>query len=79
MGGISMSKGYHHPKKQGPKCALCKRWNGDAEVTFFNPQMGFTFKMGVFGICMVNNAQLPSSCGVGFRNYEPSVEASRLL
>ena len=75
-----MSKGYYHPKKQPRgQCAFCKRWNGDAEVAFKNPQAGFEFKLGKFGTCMVFGSTQPSTGGSGCKSYEPSVEASRLL
>ena len=73
-----MGKNIAHPKKT-QKCAFCKRWNGDAGLEFKNPAMGFQFTTGVFGKCMASNSNQVSTNGSGCSNYEPSVEASRLL
>jgi len=73
-----MGKNTAHPKN-GSKCAFCKRWNGDAALTFKSPVVGFQFSTGVFGKCMATNSNQASTNGAGCKNYEPSVEASRLL
>ena len=67
-----------HPKK-GSKCAFCKRWDGDAKLTFKTPIVGFQFRTGVFGKCFATNSNQASTNGAGCKHYEPSVEASRLL
>jgi hypothetical protein len=73
-----MGKALYHPKK-GSKCAFCKRWNGNADLVFKHPSTGFEFTTGVFGKCMATNSNQPSTGGQQCRNYEPSVEASKLL
>lgn len=72
------SKQLFHPKN-GSRCAFCKRWNGDANIVFKNPQMGFEFTTGVYGKCMKKGGNMVSTTGHNCRDYEPSPEASRLL
>jgi hypothetical protein len=66
-----------HPKN--PKCALCKRWGGSANLVFKNKTTGFEFYTSVYGKCMANNCNVVSTHGAGCRHYEPSYEASRML
>jgi len=73
-----MGKTVCHPKRV-KKCAFCKRWNGDADLEIKNPASGIYFTMGVYGKCMVRNASRVSNAGDNCKEYEPSVEASRLL
>jgi len=73
-----MSRGLFHPKN-GKKCAFCKRWNGNANFIFKNAQVGYEYEIGVFGKCMKNGSNQPSTGGVNCRDYEPSVEANKLL
>jgi hypothetical protein len=73
-----MPRGLYHPKN-GPKCAFCKRWTGDADLVFKHPTTGFEFSAGVFGKCMATNSTQPSTGGSSCKKYEPSVEASRIL
>jgi hypothetical protein len=75
---LKMGKTIAHPKKT-QRCAFCKRWNGNAELEFKHSTTGFSFTTGVFGKCMATNSNQPSTNGNGCKNYEPSVEASRLL
>ncbi len=65
-----------HPRTV-KKCVFCKRWSGDANMIFKSPQSGFQFDLGVYGRCMANNSNQPSSGSCS--NYEPSAEASRIL
>lgn len=67
-----------HPKN-GKRCAFCKRWTGDARLIFKSPQVGYQFTTGVFGKCMKNGSTQTSTSGNGCKDYEPGVEASRLL
>lgn len=67
-----------HPKN-GKRCALCKRWDGNANLIFKSPTTGFQFTTGVFGKCMATNSNQVSTGGTSCRHYEPSVDASRLL
>ena len=73
-----MAKQIAHPKRT-KYCAFCKRWNGNADLEFKSPTTGFQFTTGVYGKCMATNSNQPSTAGSNCRNYEPSVEASRLL
>ena len=73
-----MAVATYHPKR-GPKCAFCKRWDGDAKLTFKSPVVGFQYTTGVYGKCMATNSNQASTNGAGCKKYEPSVEASRLL
>jgi hypothetical protein len=77
-GGFLMATQVLHPKN-GKRCAFCKRWNGNANLTFKNPQAGFEYMLGVYGKCMANNSNQPSSGGTSCPKYEPNVEAYRLL
>lgn len=73
-----MATQLFHPKN-GKRCAFCKRWDGNANPVFKNPQTGFQFTTGVSGKCMKNGSRQASTNGNGCRDYEPSVEASKLL
>jgi len=73
-----MARVIAHPKK-AQKCAFCKRWNGDAKLIFKNQHVGYEYESGVYGKCMATNSNQPSTNGAYCKNYEPSVEASRLL
>lgn len=73
-----MGKALAHPKKT-QLCAFCKRWSGNADLKFKNVSSGFQYTTGVFGKCMATNATKPCTTGHGCKQYEPSVEASRLL
>ena len=67
-----------HPKRV-QRCAFCKRWDGDAKLTFKNPQQGFQFEAAM-GKCMASNGnKKPSHEGQSCQHYEPSVEVSRIL
>ena len=73
-----MATTLFHPKN-GKRCALCKRWGGDANLVFKTPQTGYQFTTGVYGKCMKNGSNQVSTNGVNCRDYEPSVEANKLL
>lgn len=73
-----MWKATAHPKKV-QLCAFCKRWDGDANLKFKSPLVGFEYTTGVFGRCMVHNGLRPSTSSVRCPHYTPSVEAEKLL
>lgn len=66
-----------HPKRT-KCCALCKSWDGDANLTLVNQDVGFRADNSKRGKCAKsnNNSKFGNeSCS----KYEPSVEASRIL
>ena len=67
-----------HPNN-GTKCVFCKKWTGDANLTFKSKIAGYQYTAGVYGKCMYGGGNQPSTGGANCRNYEPSYEASRLL
>ena len=72
-----MATQNYHPKRN-PICAFCKRWDGDANLVFKSPAMGFQVTTSVQAKCMALNT-MTASHRTGCKQYEPSVEASRLL
>lgn len=67
-----------HPKN-GSKCIFCKYWNGDAKIVIKSRTIGIEFQNGVYGKCIKRNANMPSTGGVGCRDYEISYEASKVM
>lgn len=67
-----------HPKN-GKRCAFCKRWSGNANLTFKNSQTGYQFTTGEYGKCMKNGSNQVSTNGNGCHDYEPGIDAGRLL
>ena len=66
-----------HPKK-AKHCAFCKRWNGNAGLIFMSSTQGYKFDPSINGKCMASNQNRRSGIS-GCKDYEPSVEAGRLL
>jgi len=65
------------PIKQ-PKCAFCKRWKGDANLTNKGvPKGKVKFESSAKGICTANGNHIPKTAinGANCRDYEISTEA----
>jgi len=65
--------------KNYKRCVFCKSWNGNADLVFRNPQLGYQFTSDVRGKCMKNGSTQAASGGSNCRSYEPSYEASKSL
>ena len=74
----NMGKSTVNPKRE-KRCAVCKRWIGNAELEFKSPTIGFQYTTCVSGKFVVNNSRCASNDGSVCKKYEPSVEASKLL
>jgi len=64
------------------KCAFCKRWTGDANLT--NQGIGrglIRFEISARGTCTASGNHIQKSAvdGSGCRNYEISPEANRYV
>lgn len=67
----------HHPKR-AKNCVFCHYWIGDAKMKFVNNVVGYEYDGNAKGKCTKRNgASTPAvyTC----RDYEPSVDASKLL
>ena len=67
---------------KSPKCAFCKRWNGDAQLTNQGVAKGFIkFNDSARGICLANQARATRRAneGSGCKDYAISVEADRFV
>ena len=67
-----------HPK-QKQICAFCKKWTGDANLVPKNKHIGLEYKQGVYGKCMANGSNQPSTGGTGCRDYAPSARVEAFL
>lgn len=72
-----MSKYTHHPKR-AKNCVFCNNWIGDAQMKFKNSIMGYEYEAVAKGKCTRRNGAVTSSC-YSCQNYEPSMDAKRLL
>lgn len=73
----TIQRSIAHPKY--PKCALCQKWMGNANLVFKAKHIGFEYDVNVKGTCMRDNNPKSSQYGDVCRYYEPSNEASRIL
>lgn len=65
-----------------PKCAFCKRWNGNAQLTNRGAGKGFVFfNNSATGKCMAgqNHIDKRANEGSGCKNYAISPEADRFV
>jgi hypothetical protein len=68
------------PRK--PKCAFCKRWSGDAQLTNQGLNNGFVrFEISAKGRCMARGSHVHKGAvdGANCRDYEISPEANRFI
>ena len=65
--------------KNYKKCALCKRWEGDAGLIYDTGSKTFKFDTGVRAKCAANGSMRESTNGDSCKDFAPSVEASRAL
>jgi len=68
------------PKK--PKCAFCKRWSGDAQLTNKGVSGGMIrFEISAKGKCMAKGNHIPKSAvdGANCRDYVLSPEADKFV
>lgn len=72
-----MSRVHLHPKHY-KNCVFCEYWNGNADLVFKTPAMGYEFENSVVGKCMKTGWQRRSG-QQGCPKYTPSREAEKLL
>ena len=73
-----MATATAHPKNT-KKCAFCRKWDGDANLVFKSPQVGFQYDLGKYAKCMKNGSTQPSGGGTVCNYYEPLEKVKALL
>ena len=61
-------------------CAFCKRWSGDANLTFVSKTVGFKFTRDVSAKCMAtNNSKRADMNASSCKDYSPNALVDGLL
>ena len=71
-----MAKTRNHPRNK-KTCVFCNYWLGDAGIKFVNSTVGYEYELTAKGSCTKRNCSTPTH--VSCQNYEPSMDAKRLL
>lgn len=67
-----------HPKRSR-RCAFCNYWTGDAKLRYVSNGVGYEFDNNANGKCIKKNGGITragSSCN---KDYEPNLDAKKLL
>lgn len=70
---------YRYNPKRNKVCVFCNNWIGNADMQYIDSAVGYEFDSAAKGQCTKKSGATTSASQTCSNNYEPSMEARRLL